>query len=285
VVLLDVVSLVPVTGSWPSPLYRADLGEAFRRGDVALMHAMDQRQRLFLAKDCIAVAGQSLERVYRLHTGWLCRSRQLGNGKRQILSIFLPGDLVGTRTLLYERQLDTIECLTDATVQWLEQAQLRALVMSQGDVALRVIWQFAEQERRLHNWATGLGKCHADRRMAAMLLDLRLRLQRLNLVTANSYRLPMTRQDIADYLGLTPVHISRVLPRFHRDGLATVQNHVVTLRNTPVLARIASPMLDWCERAGIESELNERFAPDCYPAHDESGLSDGRSAGRPHLTH
>jgi CRP/FNR family transcriptional regulator len=244
--------------------YHPDLDGALRHGNAALSRAMADRQSLFMSKDCIALAGRPEERIYRLRTGCLCRSRHLPDGNRQILLIFLPGDLVGVTSLLYAGRPDDIECLTDATVNWIDRAQLRALVTSQGDVALFVMWHLAEQERRLQNMLTGLGRCDANERLAGMLLDFHRRLQRLNLASANCYRLPMTQRDIADYLGLTVVHVSRVLARFRKEGVASIVSRVVTLHDAAALARIATPMLDWCERRAIEAELYERVVPDLY---------------------
>jgi CRP/FNR family transcriptional regulator, anaerobic regulatory protein len=245
-----------VTSLKSHPLHRPDLYEAFRRGDAVLARAMAERQKLIMAKERLAAAGQPDDAVYRLHSGWLCRSRYISAGRRQILLVYLPGDLVGVKSLLYARQPDTIECLTDATVHWVEQTQLRALVTSQSDVALRVMWQIAEQERQLHNWVTGLGQCEANERLAAVLTGFYLRLKRLNLVNGNRYRLPMTQRDIGDYLGLTPVHVGRVLNRFRKRGLATVENWVATLHSITALAQMAAPMWDWCERPAIEAELH-----------------------------
>jgi CRP-like cAMP-binding protein len=205
---------------------------------------MAARQMLFMAKDIAESTGRTEGRIYRLDTGWMCRVWHLPGGNRQILLIFLPGEFVGLKSLLYAHQPDTIECLTDATAHWTNQASLRSLFTSNNDVALRVTWQIAEEERRLHSWATGLGQCSAEVRMAAMLLDFRVRLHALKLVNANTFRLPMTRRDIGDYLGLTVVHIGRILERFRRTGLANVESRRVTIHDVAALARIASPMLD-----------------------------------------
>ena len=76
------------------------------------------------------------------------------------------------------------------------------------------MFQLAEDERRLHNWVTALGKGHADERIATLLLDLRGRLHaQAGLANGDGFYIPMTQQEMADHLGLTLVHVNRVLRR------------------------------------------------------------------------
>jgi CRP-like cAMP-binding protein len=105
-----------------------------------------------------------------------------------------------------------------------------------------------EDERRLHNWVVGLGRGDAEERIAAMLLDFRWRLGRLGLVRDETYRFPMTQQQIGDYLGLTVVHVNRVLKRLRDGGLATIQNRLVTIHDVAGLQAMAFPVQDLFER-------------------------------------
>jgi CRP-like cAMP-binding protein len=65
--------------------------------------------------------------------------------------VFLPGDLIGIKSMLLERQPDTIECLSDAHVRSIDRRQLRELVAQDHAASLRIMFQLAEDERRLHN--------------------------------------------------------------------------------------------------------------------------------------
>jgi CRP-like cAMP-binding protein len=227
------------------------------RGEAAVARAMAAGQpTIFRAGERIIAGGEPHDLVYRLRTGWLCRVRVLPDGRRQIIEVLLPSDLFGVKSMFMSRQPDAVECLTDATVDCVDYHALFRVIGANFDAAVRVMWQLLEDERRLHNSVVSLGRGNADERMAAMLIDLYLRLHRLNLVDADRYRLPMTQRDIGDYLGLTTVHVGRVLHRFRERGLATIENRLVTLHNTTALAQIAAVMLDWCERTAVEAELH-----------------------------
>jgi CRP-like cAMP-binding protein len=84
--------------------------------------------------------------------------------------------------------------------------------------------------------------------MAQMLLDFWHRLGRLKLTGDDTYRLPMTQQQIGDYLGLTTVHVNRILKRLRDTGLVTVQRQTVMIHDAGALERMAFPVQDVFER-------------------------------------
>ena len=236
------------------PLHRPEIYETLRRGELALARAMAADERALRAGQRIVQAGEDCRFVFQLRTGWLCRSRGLEDGRRQIITIFLPGDLCVVKALLFAEQPDAVEALTDATLTAIAQDRLRLLAAEEPDVALRLMLQLAEDERRLHNWGIGLGRGTADEKMAAMLLDFRNRLRHIGLCPGDRFRLPMTQLQMGDYLGLTVVHVNRVLRRFREAGLVTVRSNMVVLHAPERLAAIARPMHDSFERAMAGSE-------------------------------
>ena len=173
--------------------------------------------------------GEDSTAIYRLELGWVARTRKLCDSRRQIIFVFLPGDLMGVKSMLLERQPDSIECLTDVSVRTIDHRRLCELVAQDAAVAMRVMFQLAEDERRLHNWIAALGRGHADERIATLLLDLRGRLSRAGLEAEEGFRLPMTQQEIADHLGLTLVHVNRVPRRLREAGVVTVNRGAVTI--------------------------------------------------------
>jgi CRP/FNR family transcriptional regulator, anaerobic regulatory protein len=235
-------------------LHRPELAEPLARGDAAIGRAIAAAAlpKVFRAGDKIVIDDEPHDFVYRLRTGWICRVRTLPDKRRQIIDVLLAGELFGVKSMFMSHQPDGIECLTDATADAIEQRTLYRLVGEDSDVATRVIWQVLEDERRLHNWVVGLGRGSADERMAAMLLDFHGRLQRLDLVKDGSFRLPMTQQQLGDYLGITPVHVNRVLKSFRDDGLVALERGTATLRDLAGLQRRARPVQDFFERTRPE---------------------------------
>jgi CRP-like cAMP-binding protein len=153
----------------------------------------------------------------------------------------LPGDLIGLRSALIPRQADTVEALTAASVDSLDPAQFRELARTNPAIALRAMYQFAEDERRLDNWVTVLGQGKHAERIALMLLELRLRLHGLGLML---FSLPLTQRDIAYHVGLHVVHVNRAIGQLREQGLLALANGQVVIQDLAGLERIARPMLD-----------------------------------------
>src|SRR6202012_1813901 len=114
------------------------------------------------------------------------------------------------------------------------------------DVATRCIWQVMEEERRLHSWVVGLGQGNAEERIALLLMDFRGRLISAGLLPETSlvYEMPLTQGQLADHLGITAVHVNRVLKEFRDSGIMTVRDGRVRIGDFELLAQRAAPLLD-----------------------------------------
>ena len=230
------------------PLHRPELFEALRRGDGALRRAMTGSVRFYRPHEQLIRADEEQSWVYRLRTGWVIHARTINDGRRQIISVAVPGDLIGLKSMLVARSPDSITCLTRVSVNAIDQARLRELAADNPDVALRLMFQLGEEERRLHSWIVSLGHCSAEERLAAMVLDLRERLRMLGQLMHGAFRLPLTQREMADYVGITDVHVNRVLRRLRESGAVSVSRGVVRVGDLNALERLASPVRDLWER-------------------------------------
>jgi CRP-like cAMP-binding protein len=106
-------------------------------------------------------------------------------------------------------------------------------------VALSVGYLLDRERRHAERLAVGLGHRDAEARLAAFLLDLYDRLRAHGLVSSRSFRLPMTQQQIGHHLGLTVVHVNRVLRRLREKGIALVRQNVVIIADFDRLRGIA----------------------------------------------
>jgi len=232
-------------------LYRPELVGSLRRGEIALHQALGS-VRFYGRRATILRAGEEQDLIYRLRSGWVCRSRVLADGRRQILGVSVPGDFLGLTTILFARSIDSLTCLTRTSVNVIDQSHLWEVAASNPDLALFLLFQLGKEQRRQDSWLVGLGQCTAEELLAAMLLDARERLRRRGLLGKGAFRLPLTQQDIGDYLGMTPVHVNRVLARLRRSGTIAIRRHVVLLRDIEALERTASPMADlWASEAAL----------------------------------
>lgn len=243
--------------SWSRfPLHRPELFDHLQRGEAALTRAMSANARTFRPGDTIILEGESHSYVYWLRTGWVARARNMPDERSQIIGVFLPGDFFGVKTVFLARQPDAVEALSAVTVEFLDHGQVLRLTRENPDIGVRLWWQVCEDQRRVHNWVSALGRGSAEERIGAMLLDFRLRLHRAGL-KGESFRLPMTQQQMADYLGLTVVHVNRVLRRLREGGMISVARGRMMIRDMRAVEQLARPIQDVFDRsAGPFDEEN-----------------------------
>ena len=225
------------------PLLRPELRDAVERGHAALAAAMRGNVRHVTPGTVIVQQDEPHDLTYHVESGWFARSRQLVDGERQLIVVFLPNDIFGVKSMLLDVQPDSIVALTEGKVSSIDRRAVQDLAARNPDVALHLMFQLGEDERRLHNWTIALGR-PALERIGLMLLDFHGRLHRLGLLEGHSYRLPMTQQDIGDRTGLSYVHVNRTFRALRERGVATIDRGTVHVTDLAKLREIAFPLLD-----------------------------------------
>ena len=227
------------------PVCRPEIATLLRRGHDALLAAMEDTPRVLQTGDNLIEMGEPHEFVHAIESGWFARTRTIVDGRRQTIVIFLPGELCGTKTIFLERQPDAIQALTPASTRRVHYKEVCALAARELSVALLISWQLAQDERHLHDWNVRLGRGSAEERIAALLLEFRNRLRQIGLASDQGYAFPMTQQQISDHVGLTTVHVNRVLRRFREQEMVSVQKGAVTFHdNLAALEALARPVQD-----------------------------------------
>jgi CRP-like cAMP-binding protein len=176
--------------------------------------------------------GEPSECFYRVVDGAVRACRILADGRRNIGAFYLPGDVFGLDA--GEAHGFSAEAVTDARLLVIKRRSLLALAANDGDVA-RELWYLTERElTRALEHAVLLSKT-AQERMAGFVLEMAER------STGETIDLPMPRQDIADYLGLTIETVSRTLTSLEQRAAIALPNcHRIVLRNGVALKELNS---------------------------------------------
>jgi CRP-like cAMP-binding protein len=175
----------------------------------------------------------------------------LPDGRNQLILIFLPGDLIAVKSMFLTHQTDAVVAVSAIRTERIDHRKLHGAYVADSDIAMRCVWQVVEEERRLHSWVAGLGQGTAEERVALLLLDFRGRLILSGTIAPDSltYPMPLTQVQLAEHLGITAVHVSRVLKDFRDRHMVKVRDGRVTIANLPKLTQRASTLLDVYERA------------------------------------
>ena len=177
-----------------------------------------------------------------LLSGWGCQARLLSDGRRQIVSFLLPGDLIGG---LPPQLPSPCAALTLCPVRLLDATPaMRAIRAAPASFpglarAVRVVGQ--TYEVLLRDQVVRLGRQTAFERMASLLLEFRERLDVAGLVRDGSFAMPLTQEVLGDALGLSGVHVNRTLQQMRRDGLLNIRGGIVSIHNLEALRDVA----DW----------------------------------------
>lgn len=172
--------------------------------------------RHFRRHEHLAHKGESQEFVFRIEEGWASRYSVLPDGRRQIASLFLPGDYCEPHWLLSGKADLPIVALTSVKTQPVPLAGIHGRA---GDGVMKLLGGVMDAHLRQTAWIVSLGRKSALERVADLLAELYGRLSAAGQVIGNRCTIPLTQQDIADVVGLTPVHVNRVLGDLRQRGL------------------------------------------------------------------
>jgi CRP-like cAMP-binding protein len=167
----------------------------------------------------IRYEGVPSDSFFFLVSGWAASSHVVRNGGRQILQIHLPGDVLGTSSMSMEKTVEHLGAITNVQVAEVRLSQFGRLYIDHPRLAARFTLNLQAERIALMDHLVCLGRKTAEQRIAAFLCDLLGRLTLLGLVKDDSFEVVITQEHIGDILGLTGVHVNRVMRRFANLGL------------------------------------------------------------------
>jgi CRP-like cAMP-binding protein len=164
-------------------------------------------------------------RVYRVISGTVCTARMLRDGRRQVGGFYFSGDVFGLEATV--KHALAAQAITDVRVRIIKKQTLSALALSDCKVADRLLSLTARELARKQNLALLLSRS-AQERVIGFIIEI----AQHGPSKGNRIALPMTRQHIADYLGLKIETVSRILHDFKRRGAIKINGyHSIALRN------------------------------------------------------
>jgi len=197
------------------------------------------KRRFDRHRDIIA-QGHPYQSVFILCSGVVWRYKILPDGKRQVLSLGLPGDLIGFPACFFEKAVNATASLTDTVVATVPFKALHDLFARFPRVATALFWAVAGEAAIYGERLVDVGRRSAYERLAHLILELLVRLRAIGLVEQMSYILPLTQELIADVLGLSGPHISRMLRLMREEGLILIDGHRLTVLDLESLTLLAS---------------------------------------------
>lgn len=187
--------------------------------ELLALESLYGKQRSFNSGQDIVHQGQSRHVAYILLSGWVCSYKIQPSGSRQIIDFQVPGDFLGLRSVLLRTSDHSFEPITPIVAVEVFTKDLLETFIKAPRLATSVFWAASRDEAMVVEHLVNLGRRDADVRIAHFLLELGSRLSLVGLGCRRGYDCPLTQYHLADALGLTAVHVNRVLRRLRERGL------------------------------------------------------------------
>jgi CRP-like cAMP-binding protein len=163
----------------------------------------------------------------------------LSNGGRQIITFAIPGDCVGLRSVLLRTADHSFSALTDAVVSRVAVSQMMSIFAEFPHLGAAILWATSRDEAVVVEHLASLGRRDALERTAHFFLELHDRLQLVGLATNTEFACPLSQYLLADALGLSAIHINRVLRQLRERKLLTFHDHKVVFHDAEGLKALA----------------------------------------------
>lgn len=207
--------------------------------ELAVLENLHRRRRTFVAGRDMVHQGQSAHAAYILSKGWVASYKLQPDGSRQIVDFQVPGDFLGLRSVLLRTSDHSFEPVVDIEAAEVLSRDLLAAFAQTPRLATAILWAASRDEAMVVEHLVGIGRRDAEVRLAHFLLELASRLSLVGLGGRQGFDCPLTQYHLADSLGLSAVHVNRVLRQLRERDLVTFREGRVTFHNYDGLVEFA----------------------------------------------
>jgi CRP-like cAMP-binding protein len=214
--------------------YYCDLDD----GDIGPLADMPSRRQQAPRGTDLIVTGDAPTHGFIVESGWAIRYTLLADGRRQVLNVLLPGDMFDLQVFIAAEADHSVTAITDMTVKVFKAEDLLDIFNRSGRLAQALWWAAVQEEAMLREQIVRNGRRNASERIAHFLLELHRRAMMADEGDGSGFRLPLTQSLIGDALGLTSIHVNRILKRFRDRGLIARAGQWIELRDRDALVEL-----------------------------------------------
>ncbi len=184
-------------------------------------------------------SGDAARFAYVVREGWAFAYTLLANGERQVHGFLLPGNMISFSDPFRATAGRGVETITDTVVAEISMESLRRASREWPEIFVVLLRLQSQVQSALVEQLVNLGRRDSRARLARLLLRLERRLLRIGLAGPDGYDCPLSQYLIADALGLTAIHVNRVLRGLREAGIVTLRKDRVTIHDRVRLMEIA----------------------------------------------
>lgn len=200
----------------------------------SLWQLVETEQKVRKRRDLV-VDGFEYRKLCFVESGFAARYKLLRNGKRQIINLILPGDVVGLPGSFLDKACYSVIAVSDMKLQVCSINEYVQLCYRRPKFGLALSWLAVQEAITCAEHAINTGRRTPTERLAHFLLEIHSRLEAVNLACDDSFELPFSQEVMSDVLGLSVPHLNRTLAKLRSDGLIDVAVHRICLLRVDAL--------------------------------------------------
>jgi CRP-like cAMP-binding protein len=208
---------------------------ALTEPERAALSALPMRIKDFAEDTDLVREGDAPQECCLILDGFVCRYKLLGQGQRQIFSFHLPGDIADLQCLQLGVMDHSVGSLAPGRCAYIPHAALRDLTDRFPGIAAAFWRDTLIDAAVFREWLAGVGRRTAHQRIAHLICEVCVRLRSLKLIDDHVFDMPVTQAELGDSLGLSTVHVNRVLQDLRRGGLITSKGRRIVIEDWPRL--------------------------------------------------
>lgn len=207
--------------------------------DIGAIHELPFIVKEFRGRTPISREGDRPAHTCLVVSGLLCRAKMTHDGRRQLLSFHIAGDIPDLQSLHLPVMDHDLIALSEAKVAFIAHEPLRRISRERPDIA-EALWRETLVDASVfREWIMNVGRRAATQRMMHLLFEVGCRMQTMGLGEIGSFHMPITQLELADALGLTPIHVNRVLQDLRKEGLLDFKRSLVTINDVERVAELS----------------------------------------------
>jgi CRP-like cAMP-binding protein len=211
----------------------------FDAADLRNLELIIDSERLVKKRKDLVVIGDQYRNLCFVKDGYAIRYKLLRNGKRQILNVILPGDVIGFPVSFFDRSIYSVVAVSDLTYNMCPLDAFARLCYEQPQFGLALSWLAAYEAASYAEHIVDLGRRTPLERLAHFLLEIHARLAAVGRAETTSFDLPFSQEVMADVLGLSVPHLNRVMQHLRGEQLITTRSRHVGLTDMAGLQTLA----------------------------------------------
>jgi len=207
--------------------------------ELVLVQTGARRVRKFAAHTTIIEEDQQPNAFYLVREGWVHGYKMLADGRRQITAFFLPGDICHFNQFVLKHMDHSIGSITPVVISEFTQESLKGLTARAPILVQALWWESLVHSSIQREWTVNIAQRGALERLAHLICELFLRLENVGLTNGDSCEFPLKQVDIADALGLTGIHVNRMLQQLRSLNLLILKDRSLSIPDIGALQQLA----------------------------------------------